>query len=49
MPHQSALKEWAQGRGFEVSDGTTPLTIQSVAISGDAVQIRCTAPRIERG
>jgi hypothetical protein len=40
-PHQSALTQWSQGRGFEVTSGTTPLTITSVAIAGDTVQIDC--------
>ncbi|MCA9581267.1 MAG: hypothetical protein KC416_05695 [Myxococcales bacterium] len=30
---------WAAGRGFEVSDSTGDLTIQSVAIEGDSVEI----------
>jgi hypothetical protein len=41
MPHQSASTEWAQGRGFEVRSGSTHITISSVAISGDTVQITC--------
>jgi hypothetical protein len=42
-PHQTALTEWARGRGFEVSAGGAPLTITGVAISGDTVQITCSA------
>jgi hypothetical protein len=42
-PHQAALTQWSQGRGFEVSNGNTPLTISSVAIAGDTVQITCAA------
>ena len=30
---------WAQGKGFEVSNGATPVTISSVAIAGNSVQI----------
>jgi hypothetical protein len=41
MPHQSAYTEWAQGRGFEVQNGSTRITISSVAIVGDTVQITC--------
>ncbi|HMF40995.1 MAG TPA: dockerin, partial [Polyangia bacterium] len=41
MPHQSAYTEWAQGRGFEVKNGATRIAINSVAISGDSVQITC--------
>jgi hypothetical protein len=41
MPHQSAYTEWAQGRGFEVRNGDTRMTISSVAIAGDNVQITC--------
>jgi hypothetical protein len=40
-PHQSALTEWSQGKGFEVRAGTTPVAISSVAISDDAVEITC--------
>jgi hypothetical protein len=39
MPHQSAFTEWAQGRGFEVRNGTTRIAIGSVAIASDTVQI----------
>jgi hypothetical protein len=42
-PHQSALTQWSQGHGFEVASGGSPLTITSVAIAGDAVQITCAA------
>jgi hypothetical protein len=44
-PHETALTEWARGRGFEVSvnNGTTPLSIASVAIVGSTVQITCSA------
>jgi hypothetical protein len=45
-PHQTALTEWAQGRGFEVStnNGTKPLRITSVKIVGNSVEISCAAP-----
>ena len=39
MPHQASNTAWMQGKGFEVSNGTTPVTISSVAIAGNAVQI----------
>lgn len=42
-PHQSALTQWAQGRGFELRQGTTPLTISSVQIVNDTVQITAAA------
>jgi hypothetical protein len=39
-PHQVAnLPQWAQGRGFELWQGNRRVTIQSVAISGDTVQL----------
>jgi hypothetical protein len=38
-PHQASNTAWAQGKGFEVSSGATPITISSVAISGSSVQI----------
>ncbi len=38
-PHQTALTEWAAGRGFELRGGNTPLPIDSVALDGDAVTI----------
>ena len=42
-PHQADLTEWAQGRGFEVREGTTRLTIESVTlVDEDTVQITCT-------
>jgi len=41
MPHQNGFMEWAQGRGFEVRAGATHITISSVAIAGDTVQITC--------
>jgi hypothetical protein len=40
-PHQAVLTQWAQGRGFEVRAGSTNITISSVAIAGDSVQITC--------
>jgi hypothetical protein len=43
MPHQTAYTEWANGRGFEVWNGTTRIAITSVAISGNTVQITCGA------
>jgi len=39
MPHQSALTQWAQGRGFELRVGNTPRTISSVQIVNDTVRI----------
>jgi hypothetical protein len=39
-PHQS-IAEWKNGKGFEVRSGNTRVTINSVAISGDSVQITC--------
>lgn len=38
-PHQAASTYWAKGRGFEVEDSTGPLTIASVAIAGQSVEI----------
>ena len=38
-PHTASNTAWAQGRGFEVSNGATPVTISSVAITGNSVQI----------
>jgi hypothetical protein len=38
-PHQASNTAWAQGKGFEVSNGSAPVTISSVAIAGDTVQI----------
>ncbi|HTN82508.1 MAG TPA: dockerin [Sorangium sp.] len=40
-PHQGALTEWAQGRGFEVRTGSSRIRITSVEISGDTVRITC--------
>jgi lysophospholipase L1-like esterase len=40
-PHQNAFTEWAEGRGFELRNGGSRLTIGSVAISGNAVEITC--------
>jgi hypothetical protein len=40
-PHQSAFKEWAQGRGFQVWQGNTRITISGVEIAGDTVEITC--------
>jgi hypothetical protein len=37
------LTEWRNGRGFEVRMGETPITINSVEIAGDTVQITCAA------
>ncbi len=41
MPHQASNTAWAQGKGFEVSNGATPITISGVAIAiaGNSVQI----------
>ena len=38
-PHQTALTEWAAGRGFELRSGGARLPIESVALDGDAVTI----------
>ena len=38
-PHTASNSAWAQGKGFEVSSGATPVTISSVAIAGSSVQI----------
>ena len=38
-PHQSALTEWRAARGFELRSGTTPLPIETVAISGASVVV----------
>jgi hypothetical protein len=39
MPHQTALTQWAQGRGFELRVNGTPRTISSVQIVNDTVRI----------
>ena len=39
LPHQASLTEWSAGRGFEVRDGENRVTISSVEIVGDSVQI----------
>jgi hypothetical protein len=39
-PHQS-IAEWKNGKGFEVRTASGKVTINSVAISGDSVQITC--------
>jgi hypothetical protein len=41
-PHQTALTQWAQGRGFELRTGNTRLTISSVQIVNDTVRITAT-------
>ncbi|WP_437995305.1 dockerin [Sorangium sp. So ce185] len=38
-PHQTALTEWAQGRGFELWSGNTRIEITGVEIDGDSVEI----------
>ena len=38
-PHQTALTQWSRGRGFELRQGATPLTITAVRIIGDTVLI----------
>lgn len=43
MPHQTALTEWARGRGFELRTGNTALVIRSVQIVGDTVRITAAA------
>ncbi len=42
-PHQSSNTAWMNGKGFEVTANGAPVTISSVAISGDAVAITCAA------
>jgi hypothetical protein len=39
-PNQS-VAAWSAGKGFEVRAGSSAVTISSVAIAGDAVQITC--------
>jgi hypothetical protein len=41
-PHQTALTQWAQGRGFELRTGANRLTISSVQIVNDTVRITAT-------
>jgi hypothetical protein len=43
MPHQRALTQWAQGRGFELRVGNTLLVINSVQIVNDTVRITAAA------
>jgi len=44
MPHQGPLlTEWRNGRGFELRQGNTALTISSVQIVGSSVQITAAA------
>jgi hypothetical protein len=38
-PHRTALTAWAEGRGFELRSGNTPIAIESVALDGDTVAI----------
>jgi hypothetical protein len=40
-PHQSSNTAWANGKGFEVLAGATPVSITGVVITGDAVAITC--------
>ena len=40
-PHKGSNTVWAAGNGFEVTANGAPVTIGSVAISGDAVAITC--------
>jgi hypothetical protein len=42
-PHQSALKEWAKGRGFEVKNASGRAAIDTVSIAGSTVVITLTA------
>lgn len=39
LPHQQSLTEWSAGRGFEVRAGAALVSISSVEIVGDSVQI----------
>ncbi|MEM9460057.1 MAG: dockerin [Myxococcota bacterium] len=41
LPHDNAMAEWAQGRGFEVRSGEGRVVIESVEIVDDTVQITC--------
>jgi hypothetical protein len=44
LPHQTSLAAWSAGQGFELRDGAgAPLTISSVAIQGDTVQVTAAA------
>jgi hypothetical protein len=40
-PHPTGYPQWTAGRGFEVLLNGAPVTIASVAIAGDSVQITC--------
>jgi hypothetical protein len=40
-PHPTGYPQWTAGRGFEVAVNGAPVTISSVAIVGDTVQITC--------
>jgi hypothetical protein len=40
-PHPTGYPQWTSGRGFEVVAGGSPVTIDSVEISGDTVRISC--------
>jgi hypothetical protein len=42
-PHQTALTEWAHGRGFEVKHAGAPAAIEAVAINGSQVVITLAA------
>jgi hypothetical protein len=44
LPHQTALTQWRNGRGFELRVGTTPRTISSVQIVNDTVRITAASP-----
>lgn len=39
-PQPAARPEWAKGRGFELSAGTTPVVIEEVTLSASSVRIR---------
>jgi hypothetical protein len=39
--HPTGYPQWTAGRGFEVTFNGTPMTINSVAIANDTVQITC--------
>jgi hypothetical protein len=40
-PHPTGYPQWTNGRGFEVTLNGAPVTIASVAIADDTVQITC--------
>jgi hypothetical protein len=43
MPHADGRREWAKGRGFEVTAGDKGVVIEQVEIVGSSVRITCEA------